>query len=106
MGRTIDEVMATLPKERQDRVNAEADSLIKEYRSLAEFRKAVGITQVKLAGKLNITQENVSRLERRKDMHLSTLRKYVEALGGELEVSIKWPVSMSESGTLAGHLDL
>lgn len=87
----IEDLMAKFSPERQKRIKENGKQLIKEYRKLVEFRKAVGLTQVELAGKMSITQENVSRLEKRNDMHLSTLRKYVEALGGELELLINIP---------------
>ena len=87
----IEDMIAKLSPERQKRVRKQGKELIKEYKKLVEFRKAVGLTQVELAGKMSITQENVSRLEKRDDMHLSTLRKYVEALGGELEILIRIP---------------
>src|SRR5688500_11533859 len=56
-----------------------------------ELRKARRVTQAELADRLNIQQGNVSRLERRDDMHLSTLREVVEALGGELEITARFP---------------
>lgn len=91
MGIPINELITRLSPERQKRIEKSGKQLIKEYRKLVEFRKAVGLTQVELAGKMSITQENVSRLEKREDMHLSTLKKYVEALGGELEILINIP---------------
>lgn len=87
----IEEMIAKLSPERQKRIEKNGKQLIKEYKKLVEFRKAVGLTQVELARKLSISQENVSRLEKRDDMHLSTLRKYIEALGGELELFINIP---------------
>jgi len=87
----IEEIVKTFSPERQKRIKERSDAAIKEYKKLVDFRKAVGLTQVELAGKMSITQENISRLEKRKDMHLSTLRKYVEALGGELELFINIP---------------
>jgi transcriptional regulator with XRE-family HTH domain len=53
---------------------------------LAELREALDTTQAQLAGLLDVSQENVSRIERERDVRLSTLRRYVEALGGRLEV--------------------
>ena len=91
MSITIEEMIAKLSPERQKRIEKNGKQLIKEYKKLVEFRKAVGLTQVELARKLSISQENVSRLEKRDDMHLSTLRKYIEALGGELELFINIP---------------
>jgi DNA-binding Xre family transcriptional regulator len=58
---------------------------------LDELRKARRVTQAELANRLNIQQGNVSRLERRDDMHLSTLREVVEALGGVLEITARFP---------------
>jgi predicted transcriptional regulator len=60
-------------------------------RDLAEIemrvlRETLKVTQEELADKLKVTQVAVSRLERRSDMHLSTLRQFVRALGGELEI--------------------
>jgi DNA-directed RNA polymerase specialized sigma subunit len=101
MGRSIDEIVAKFSPERQKRIKENSDKLIREYQGLLEFRKAIGLTQTEVAGRLSITQENVSRLEKREDMHLSTLRKYVEALGGELELLITMPDSLPDSlGTL------
>jgi DNA-binding Xre family transcriptional regulator len=55
--------------------------------ALADLRKARHVTQVQLAEQLGIAQGNVSRLEGRSDVYLSTLRSYVEALGGHLEIA-------------------
>jgi transcriptional regulator with XRE-family HTH domain len=55
--------------------------------SLADLRQARHVTQVQLAEQLGISQGNVSRLESRSDVYLSTLRSYVEALGGHLEIA-------------------
>ncbi len=56
-----------------------------------KLRKARHQTQVAVAGKLNIPQAAVSRLERRSDVLVSTLRDYVSALGGRLEVHAVFP---------------
>ena len=53
---------------------------------LRALREAVGLTQEELARKVEVTQSQLSKLERRQDHRLSTLRRYVEALGGRLEV--------------------
>jgi predicted transcriptional regulator len=89
MGISIDKVIKDLPAERQERIQKKADEYIAEYRSLQEIRKSLGITQEEIALKQGITQVNISNLEKRNDMHLSTLRKYVEALGGTLEINIR-----------------
>lgn len=58
---------------------------------LPEMRKAIGLTQQDLAGRLVTGQGSVSKLEHAADMYLSTLRKYVEALGGELHLVASFP---------------
>ena len=57
---------------------------------LTEMRKAIGMTQAELAGKLDVSQGSVSEFENAADMYLTTLRKYVEALGGELHLTAKF----------------
>ena len=59
--------------------------------ALAELRERRGTTQVELAARLGKNQGNVSRLERRDDLYLSTLREYLAALGGELELVARFP---------------
>src|SRR5438093_6314884 len=65
-----------------ERVRAIEDAL-----ALAELRQSRHVTQVQLAEALGISQGNVSRLEARSDVYLSTLRSYVQALGGHLEIA-------------------
>ena len=59
--------------------------------SLAELRRARLMTQDQLAADLHINQASVAKLERRTDMYLSTLRRFVEAMGGELEIVARFP---------------
>ncbi|HEV7590148.1 MAG TPA: XRE family transcriptional regulator [Longimicrobium sp.] len=58
---------------------------------LSEMRRAMEMTQEEIAAILGTTQANVSQMERRTDMYLSTLRQYIEALGGELEITARFP---------------
>ena len=60
-------------------------------RSLSELRKAAGKAQADIAATLKIKQPTVSKIERQADMYLSTLRSYVEAIGGELELLVRLP---------------
>jgi transcriptional regulator with XRE-family HTH domain len=53
---------------------------------LRTLREAVGLTQGELAQRVEITQSQLSKMERREDHRISTLRRYVEALGGNLEI--------------------
>lgn len=62
---------------------------------LAEIRKAIGKTQIDLAKRLKQGQGSVSKIENSADMYLSTLRKYVEAMGGELHLTVRFGKSRS-----------
>ncbi len=106
MGRTLEEVMGALSAQSRKRVEEDAVAIRKVYDSLMEFRKIAGLTQSEVAEKMQITQVNVSRLERRDDMHLSTLRQYVEALGAELEINIKMPAAKNAKGDTTLRLPL
>lgn len=66
-------------------------SLRSEYMTLQEIRKHKNITQEDIANLLGIKQENVSRMERREDIRLSTLTDYIEALGGKINISAVFP---------------
>ncbi len=64
---------------------------VAEELSLQELRKARELTQERMAELLQIRQENVSRLEKRSDLLVSTLRSYIEAMGGNLKVIVEFP---------------
>jgi DNA-binding XRE family transcriptional regulator len=84
-------VLAKMPPAQRARVKAEAKRRIDEELTLRDLRKAHQMTQEKLAAVLGVKQESVSKLEMRSDMLLSTLREYIEALGGELEIRATFP---------------
>ena len=73
------------------KVEARAAQLIAEEMTLRELRHARKLTQVRMAKTLGITQDSVSRLEKRSDLLLSTLRKTVEAMGGSLSLVAEFP---------------
>lgn len=91
MGSTLDRKIAQLPAKRRARVKTRAAELIAEELSLQDLRKAMNRTQAEIAKALNVGQDTVSRYERRTDMLLSTLRGYVRAMGGELELVARFP---------------
>lgn len=91
MARTLNEVVASLPRRERTKIEARAQALIAEEMSLRDLRKAIGKTQATVARRLGVGQEAVSRLEMRGDMHLSTLRSMLEAMGGELELIARFP---------------
>ena len=88
---SFEEVKAALSPEVRKLAQERTAELRDELVTLREIRKRQGITQVKLAKELGIAQEGVSRLERRNDTLVSTLRKTVEAMGGELHIVAEFP---------------
>ncbi len=76
---------------RRRKVEARASELIAEEMTLRELRTARKLTQVRMARTLGITQDSVSRLEKRSDLFLSALRKTVEAMGGNLSLVAEFP---------------
>jgi len=76
--------------------NAEQAAALLAVMDLAELRGALHLTQEELANRLSVAQSNVSRLERRRDMLISTLREVVRAFGGELRLSAVFPDGVVE----------
>jgi DNA-binding XRE family transcriptional regulator len=87
MARKLDDIMAALPAKRRGQVNDRAMALA----TLKDLRKAAEQTQEDLAAALGVGQDTISRLEKRSDMLLSTLRHYVESMGGKLELVAQFP---------------
>jgi len=91
MATTLKTMMDRLPAERRERVKARAEELIAEELTLRDLRKARDLTQERMAEMLDIGQDSISRLEQRSDLLLSTLRSYVSAMGGSLELIARLP---------------
>src|SRR4051794_38174825 len=91
MATTLEDMLAELPADRRAKVEARTAELLREEMTLAELRKAARKTQVSVARRLHVEQASVSQMERRGDMLLSTLRKYVEAMGGALDLVARLP---------------
>jgi DNA-binding XRE family transcriptional regulator len=85
-----DKIKKLSPAQRK-KVEARAAGLIAEEMTLRELRKARKLTQVRVAKALGVTQDSVSRLEKRSDLLLSTLRKTVQAMGGNLSLVAEFP---------------
>jgi transcriptional regulator with XRE-family HTH domain len=88
---TLKDKMKELSPAQRKKVEARAAQLIAEEMTLRELRHARKLTQVKMAKTLGVTQDSVSRLEKRSDLLLSTLRKTVEAMGGNLSLVAEFP---------------
>jgi transcriptional regulator with XRE-family HTH domain len=91
MGRTLSEMIDSLPKQRRERIDTRYRELKDDVESLLQLRKAAGKAQSDIAAALKIKQPSVSKIEKQTDMYLSTLRSYVEALGGELDLVVRLP---------------
>ena len=82
---SFDNLKDSLSPESQERVQKKIKNLHQEM-ALAEVRQAMPLTQEELAGMLYLKQAAVARLENRTDMYISSLRKYIGALGGKLDI--------------------
>jgi DNA-binding XRE family transcriptional regulator len=91
MAKNINEIIKSLPAGRQKKIEKRASVLIAEEMTLQELRRARTMTQVKLAKTLGVAQKQVSEIEKRTDMHISTLRRSIEALGGTLSLVAEFP---------------
>ena len=91
MPKNVDGIIRHLSAGRRKKIENRAAQLIAEEMTRQELRRARERTQVDVAKALGITQDSVSRLEQRSDLLLSTLRNYVEALGGSLSLIAEFP---------------
>ena len=89
--KTLDRKIRGLGTTRRKKVAARAAQLVAEEMTLQELRKACELTQTEMARTLGITQDQVSRLETRSDLLLSTFRKTIEAMGGHLSLVAEFP---------------
>lgn len=91
MAKSLDAVIAGLPRDQQREIATQAARLIEDELTLRDLRKAHQFTQERIAEALHISQDGVSRIEKRSDFLLSTLRSYVEAMGGKLRLVVEFP---------------
>src|SRR5882724_6253594 len=91
MPRNVDDIIKELSPDRRKKVETRAAQLIAEEMTLQELRRARKLTQVRMAKTLGIGQDGVSKLEKRADLMISTLRKTVEAMGGSLSLVAEFP---------------
>ena len=91
LGRTLDEVMATLPAERRERIENAVAEQLREIEGLKALRQIAKLSQAEMADTLGVKQPSVLKIERQTDLYLSTLRRFVEAAGGKLELRVELP---------------
>lgn len=90
MARNFKELEAKMSPQSRARAAARTQEMMAEM-LLAEIRNLVGLTQEELATTLGITQPSLSKLENQDDMQISTLRRLIEALGGQMEIIAHLP---------------
>ncbi len=88
--RKFSELRSQMASERRARNESETERLLVEM-PLAELRQAQTLTQTTMAELLETSQGEVSKIEKRTDMYVSTLRRYIEAMGGQLDVVARFP---------------
>jgi DNA-binding XRE family transcriptional regulator len=88
---TLSEELKTLPQERQDSISVRVEQLRLEELTLKRLREKLGLSQAELAERLEVQQPAISKLERRQNLELNTLRSVVIALGGTIEIIVKVP---------------
>src|ERR1700722_5514886 len=87
----LERIMKGLSPERRKKIEARAAQLIAEELTLQKLRRARKLTQVRMAKALGIGQDGVSKLEKRTDLMISTLRKSIQAMGGNLSLVAEFP---------------
>jgi transcriptional regulator with XRE-family HTH domain len=91
MGRRLQDILQSLPEGRRQRILSRGQELVAEVLALRQLRQRLSVSQREMAERLEVSQPAISQLEQQRDMQLSTLRNYVAALGGELEIVVRLP---------------
>lgn len=90
MAKPLSALLQKVPPSVNARAAAKALAMLEEV-TLAELRKAMGVTQVALAEEMEIRQPAVARIEKQQDVYVSTLQNYIRSLGGEMELYATFP---------------
>lgn len=90
MAKAFRTLLDQMPPARRARIARRTEVLLAEL-PLQELRKARELSQDELAASLGVNQATISKLERRTDMYISTLRRFIDAIGGELEIHARFP---------------
>ena len=91
MARNINDIIKSFPPSRRRKIEKRAAALIAEEMTLQELRRARALTQTRMAKSLGVAQKQISEIEKRTDMHISTLRRSIEAMGGKLSLVAEFP---------------
>ena len=90
MAKSFKKLRNQMSAEAQEAARVKAQAML-DTMPLSELRQARKLSQQQLAETLNVKQSAVSKLERRTDMYISSLRSFVEAMGGDLEITARFP---------------
>lgn len=90
MKNNFEQLRQRMSPEAQQKAKTKTSEMLREM-PLQELRRARQLSQERMAEILATKQANLSRIERRTDMYISTLRNYIEALGGELDIIARFP---------------
>jgi len=90
MGKKFRDLRSKMSPEAQARAHEKTQAMMKEL-PLAELRQARHLSQEQLAAELHVRQPAVAKLEKKADMYISTLRRFIEAMGGQLEIRAHFP---------------
>lgn len=91
MTKPYNQLRNKMSKKSRDAAAVKTDKMFKEMMALKELRNALHLSQKKLAESLSVDQANISQIENRTDMFISTLRSYINAMGGELDIIARFP---------------
>lgn len=91
MPKTVDEILAAMPEDRRTRIKARSAKLQGELEGRNALCKLTDLTREQIAPSLGIKQPSVVKIEKQTDLYLSTLRRFVEAAGGTLELRVELP---------------
>lgn len=89
MSLSLYELTASFPPEDRERITLRHAELVHEVEGLRRLRQIAGKAQADVAAALQIKQPSISKIENQADMHLLTLRSYIAAVGGELELTVR-----------------
>ncbi|RKZ99152.1 MAG: transcriptional regulator [Gammaproteobacteria bacterium] len=90
MTKKFRDLRAKMSPESQAKANEKAQDLLSGL-PLAELRQAMLLSQEQLAAELNVRQPAVAKMEKKTDMYISTLRRFIEAMGGQLDIRAHFP---------------
>jgi DNA-binding XRE family transcriptional regulator len=108
-GDNLQSIWDALPEDRKNRIDARFQEMEAEHLTLQELRQSLQKTQSDVANALSVRQVTISQLEHRSDPRISTLQDFITALGGELEIMVRFvdkpPIVLKGLGSIdpLGH---